>query len=412
MVSRRRNGLLAGLLALACGLAPATRAPAAQTDAPELRLEVLREAPSETPYPQEMVLLALHGSYQGTIAREELELPASPDFGWIELGADHWDETGGAGGRVRTFERGVALFARHSGRLVVPPFVHHLTLIDGQGQRYESAVASAPLLLEVQPKPAGIDWWLPAREVQLSERWSKPPGSLAPGELAQRSVTLEAAGVGPELLPPAPVLRAAGLSVFSDPEERATRLTPEGPVSSVTWHWTVRLFSDTTPTLAALSIPWFDTKTREMRQATLPPRRLGRSAAGPGPERGLALRLAVPGGFLAGFLLGLLLLLPGWRLRPRAEILAGLDRFGLSLAPEARALRTAARQGDPAAVRAAALRLLRRRRALRRDPPLPQAVELQLRRLDRLLFGPPGTGEPPDLGALARGLLRARRGAL
>lgn len=403
----RCRRLLALLLATLLGLGRIATAEAA-ADAEEATLEVVLEPLGEAPFEQEMVLLTIHGSYRGTITRERLEQPSSPDFGWMQLGTNQWSDESARGRQARRFERRIAIFPQRSGRLEVPSFVHHLTLLDDQGRRREIAVRSAPVSFAVRPRPAGVDWWLPARAVRLTEAWDRPPDQLGLGELARRSVTLEVEGVGPQQLPPPPAMRAVGLVAFADPEERSTRLTPDGPVSSVTWHWTVKPITDANAMLEAVTIPWFDTVARAWREVVIPAQPVGLAAAAlTAGSRSLADRLALPIGLLAGFGLGLLLLLPGLRLRTRAELARLPARLGLLPDAEARALRRAARRGDLPAVRTAAYRLLG-------DTPrrsLPHRLARELAHLDRLLFGRQEKTVPLDLRGLVRGLLKVRRTA-
>ncbi len=65
-------------------------------------------------------------------------------------------------------------------------------------------------------------------------------------------------------------MRAAWLISFTAPEERATTLTPDGPVTTVTWRWSLRPKTGEPGVLPAVEIPWFDTTARAMRIATIP----------------------------------------------------------------------------------------------------------------------------------------------
>lgn len=401
---------LACLLVVACFAAGA--GPGAAASADDASLELVLEPLAERPYEQEMLLVTVRGFYRGTIAHEHLEQPRSSDFSWMQLDDNRWSDAHARGRQARSFERRIAVFPQRSGRLEIPSFVHHLTLIDAQGRRYEQSVRSAPLVIDVQPRLPDPDWWLPARALHMTEEWDRPPEGLGLGELAHRSITLEAEGIGPEQLPPTPALRSSGLVTFADPEERSVRLTPDGPVSSVTWHWTVKPVSDAIGVIEPVTIPWFDTQARVERKAVVPAAQVGLATARPtaGP-RSLADRVVMPAGLLGGFACGLVLLLPGLRLRGRAEFARLVGRFGLKPDRSASALRRAAARGDAGAMRSAASRLFRAHRSRGGSGSSPNAstVERELSRLDRYLFGPPDGRRELDLRALARNLLRARR---
>ncbi|MGX7704050.1 hypothetical protein [Methylobacterium sp. Gmos1] len=377
--------LLAGLLAAS---------PALALEDGNLALSVTAEVPgSAAPYPREMVLLRIRGTYRAQIALEDLRQPSLPHFAWTQLGRDRWFRTTIQGQEARGFERTVAVFPQGAGRFVVDPFVHRLTVVDG-GERRLIEVRSNPLPLAVAAwqGPGGPDapepWWLPAEGLTVTDVWEPEPESLRLGEPARRTVTLEARGLTADALPPRPTLRTRGILTFAGPVERQTRITPAGPVARATYRWDVRPGVPEPITLQAISIPWFDTKARVMREAEIPARIVGARAArstdaAPPPP-------ASP-----------------WR-----ALAAGLAAFGLAFsawglsrreAPPLRALARAARRRDPRGFRAAL------DHAARRDPARAAAWRADLRTgprlaaLDAALFG---TGEAPvpDLAGLARDL--------
>ncbi len=384
---------------------------AAETvDPADAFLELIVEPLSAPPFEQEMVLLTVRGFYRATISRQELEQPESKGYGWMQLGRDRWFDTSVGGRQGRGYERTIAIFPQRSGQLEIDPFAHQLTLLSRGGGRFKHEVRTEPLVLTVRPKPVGDAWWLPARDVKVTDSWDQPADQLAFGQTARRTVTLEVQGVGPELLPPIPPLRAPGVISFADPEERTTELTPEGPVSRVTWRWTVKPLSDAIGTLEAVTIPWFDTVAREAREIALAPQRVALAAttavvADDGsPTDGLAAN-AVAAGLIAGFIFGVGLMVPGLRIRSRAELARLLRR----LVPdsETRALRRAARHGDVRAVRVSAHRLLRRGRDS--DRPHDSAIDGLLAPLDRSLFAPPAAALKIDLRKLVQNFLAASK---
>jgi hypothetical protein len=375
------------------------------------RLLVDIETLPEAPYEQEMVLITIRGFYPFTIALSDLRHPSFRNFGWMQLGRDRWFEVQGQ--QMRGFERTMAVFPQRAGRLTIEPFVHHLTLVTPDGRRIEHDFASAPVTMEIRPKPAAAGWWLPVRGARATDQWDVPPDRLAPGQTAVRTVTLEADGIAPELLPPPPPMRAPGLIVFADPPERSTTLTQRGPVSRVTWRWTVKPATPRVSELETVTIPWFNTITRQPHEIVLAPQHvaLAGSIAEPKGQEELVRNLAayaLPAGLLSGFLAGLALLLPGLRFKTRDE-LAKVVRRALPDS-DVWALRRAAWTGDAAQVRLIANRLIRRDREAGRDPALGADVLDGLKTLDMRLYGPAGAGgRPIDFWRFTRQLLRARR---
>ena len=89
----------------------------------DLSLTVTAEVPGgATPYPREMVLLRIRGTYRAPIALEDLRQPSLPHFGWTQLGRDHWSRVTIQGQEARGFERTVAVFPQGPGRFVIEPW--------------------------------------------------------------------------------------------------------------------------------------------------------------------------------------------------------------------------------------------------------------------------------------------------
>jgi hypothetical protein len=208
-------------------------------------------------------------------------------------------------------------------------------------------------------------------------------------------------------------MRAPGLIVFADPPERSTTLTQRGPVSRVTWRWTVKPATPAVSELETVTIPWFNTITRQSHEIVLAPQRVALSGSIAEPKGGQELArdlaaYALPAGLLSGFLAGLALLLPGLRFKTRAE----LTKIARRALPDSDvwALRRAAWTGDARQVRLIANRLIRRDREAGRDPVLGADVLNGLKMLDMRLYGPAGSGGGRlDLRRFARQFLRARR---
>ena len=374
-------------------------APALALDEGDLTLTVTPEVGGNAvPYPREMILLRIQGTYRTQITLEELRQPPLQNFSWTQLGRDRWFKTSVDGLEARGFERVVAVFPQAAGRFTIDPFVHRLTVVDGGGRRVVD-VRSSPVPVEVKAwtGPGGPDvkepWWLPASAVTVTDVWSPEPETLRVGESARRTVTIEAKGMTGDGLPPRPILRSRGVLTFAGPIDRQTAITPSGPVSRATYQWDVRPGVAEPVTLAAIQVPWFDTVTRTMREAEIPARIVG-SRAKVDPDEADAPPPASP-----------------W-----LAVLAGLGAFALGLplfaragrAPDPRAallrrLARAARRGDARAFRS---------HLAAADPALAAhwagdpGTAPGLAALDRALFGE-GTTPLPDLRRLARTLARS-----
>ncbi|MCJ2045813.1 hypothetical protein MKK58_14925 [Methylobacterium sp. J-078] len=407
---RNRRGVLAAGLAFVL-LAPLPLR--AEIGPGDLTLTVTPERNGNAdPFSREMVLLRIHGVYRQPILLEEVIQPSLANFSWTQLGRDAWSKTRLPDGQVAiAFDRVVAIFPHHPGDFTIDPFLHRLTVNDG-GKRVVVDVPSAPVTLPVATwtKPVGgpdakEPWWLPAKDVTITDSWSPDPETVKLGETTRRIVTLEAQGMVAEGLPPRPVMRTRGILTFAGPVTRETLITPSGPVARVTYQWDVRPAIEEIIPLDAIVIPWFDTVSRTLREAEIPARQIG----GGLPDRDdeakpvlAASPIVVASAAVTAFGLGLALLGFGSGGAGRRR-LDGRTR---------RALRRAATARDPRAFRAALAPALQGdpdlARAWRRQPDIAAGLDA----LDRSLYAPgaPETQGPgPDLAGLAAGLSRPVR---
>jgi hypothetical protein len=382
------------------------------------RVEAIVESSAAKPYPGEMVLLRVRTTLFGkALALEQLVQPALQNFAWVQLVADRWFTTTIDGREALRIERLLALFPTRSGSLTIDPFVHHLTLAQGDNSRRVVDLKSAPVEVDVEPWTApkgGPDdtgaWWLPARSLTVTDRWDPDPERIPLGETARRTVVVEASGLGAERLPPEPKLRSPGVITFAHPVERKTLLDANGPIARVVYRWDVRPATAHAAVLEAISIPWFDTTTREMRDAVLPARRI----AFAGQDSGVARegsswrhRVARSAAYLSGltaFLVGSAVLL----LRPRGDGAGARPTFmRLCAWRDLRPLRRAARSGNARAFRAAVWELSRRDGAPSRAWLAAPPVNAALTALDLHLFGQ-GESAAPDLRVVVAAIHEAR----
>ncbi|TXM76027.1 hypothetical protein FV226_02200 [Methylobacterium sp. WL12] len=398
---RHARGWIGALLALLFVTQPAR----AEVEPGDLTLTVTPELNGNAaPFVREMVLLKIHGVYKQQILLEEVIQPTLANFSWSQLGRDRWSKTKLKDGQSAiAFDRVIAVFPHHAGDFTIEPFDHRLTINDN-GDRRVVDVRSGPIALPVATwtkEGGGPDakepWWLPAKDVTITDSWSPDPETVKLGDTTRRIVTVEAQGMVAEGLPPRPVMRTRGILTFAGPVTRETLITPAGPVARATYQWDVKAGVPEIIPLDAIVIPWFDTVSRTMREAEIPARQIGGGL--PDREGDLAPPLAAApwvaaAAALAAFGLGLALIGFG----------TGAGALRLPRGTRA-ALRRAAGTGDAVGFRAVTLSA---------EPDLAQAWRADpdtaagLAALDRALYAPAGPAKP-DLKSLARRLSRPVR---
>jgi hypothetical protein len=328
--------LLAVLLLLLWSARPAP--------AQEMRLQILH--PHGNPVVGEMIPLTIRAEYDATVNLSELIFPDSPGYDWMQLDVDDWHRERIKGRMWQIFQRKLAVFPREAGPLTVGPLTHALTITGTNGQQRRIEVTSPAITIDVKPFPVDAAP-LSARRLTLTDELSSDPAQLQDGELLIRRVTIRAEGALSHQLPPRPDLRERWLKSFTQPEQRSTEPTPEGPVSTVVWEWTMQPITGEPAVLKAFAFPWLDTESRQVEVAAMKPIPFGFASfaaniadAGQARARLALMSVAL---VLLGVMLGLTLLLWGQGLRPPAAIRRAISRWRFS--PHVRAMRKAAGEG-------------------------------------------------------------------
>ena len=258
---------------LTCG-ERACAAPGGATVDPSIgRVEVTLDLPKDKPYVGEMIMLRMRSFVRADIVLDDIRQPPLINFDSQQLGRDRPIQAMVDGYRVAGVERDLAIFPQQPGRLIIDPFVRHVTIVQGENQRAEADFQSKPVYVDVQTYAAinkGDAWWLPAKSLTLTDTWSTPPDEIKPGTLARRTITIEAVGLTGDRLPPAPEMLAPGTIAFKGPAERSTTITPDGPVAHATYRWDLRPVSASPAKMPVVNVAWFDTGERRMRDAAIP----------------------------------------------------------------------------------------------------------------------------------------------
>jgi hypothetical protein len=372
-------------------------------------IELIVSTNGVTPFPEEMVLLKVRTIlFHGEVTHQELEQPSLENFSWMQLGSDRSYRTMIDGAPAIVFERLLALYPVKSGKLVIGSFVYHLALVNNDNVRRKVDLRSPQSYVDVgawtaaHGGPARANW-LPASSFSITDKWNPEPDQLTSGTVAHRTVTIEAKGITADRLPAAPHVHAPGAIIFRGTVERTTTMTPTGPIARAVYRWDLALTTSLPVAVAGVHIPWFDTTSRQMRDAIIPARTLAYAAAtsehsGQGTSSIGGFTLAATG--FAAFLAAWMIL--GFRVggdRPHTSIAGQLRAWR-----ELKEIRGAARSGDPGRFRSAISALSRH------DPAEWQAcletpsVRNGLATLDQYLFGSHG-GARPNLRALSKSIV-------
>ena len=144
------------------------------------------------------------------------------------------------------------------------------------GRRLRMASSAIELQVKSVPDDFPGEVWLPARELNLTEKWSLDPESLEVGDSTTRTLTLIAKGLQGSQLPPLSSIQATmnipELRFYPDQESieqseladglQGQRIQSEALVARSGGNWT----------LPEIRIPWWNTETDTLQFAVLPAR--------------------------------------------------------------------------------------------------------------------------------------------
>ena len=207
----------------------------------------------------------------------------------IELAGDERQYESVLNGRAyNVVERVIALYPQESGEIEISPARFEARVLrDGRitGRKVFESESHKVTVLPIPAPPTDMPdaVWLPARDVQLSEEWSRPPDEMEAGEPVTRVVTLTALGQIETQLPTVEAAEVDGLNIYADMPELSRAIEADGIRGVRKDQFAIIGLVGGELELPQLDVPWWDTQAGEWRVATLPARTLTVAGAEPPP---------------------------------------------------------------------------------------------------------------------------------
>jgi hypothetical protein len=207
----------------------------------------------------------------------------------VELAGDERQYESVLNGRAyNVIERVIALYPQESGEIEISPARFEARVLrDGRitGRKVFESESHKITVLPIPAPPADMPGaaWLPARNVQLSEEWSRPPDEMKAGEPVTRIVTLSALGQIETQLPAAEAPEVDGLNIYADMPELGRVIEADGIRGVRKDQYVIIGLVGGELELPELEVPWWDTESGEWRVATLPARTLTVEGGEPPP---------------------------------------------------------------------------------------------------------------------------------
>lgn len=174
-------------------------------------------------------------------------------------------------------ERVYALYPQESGSIEITPARFEARVLRNGRITGRKVFESEPLSVTVLPipdLPAEFPdaTWLPAKDLQLAEDWSRDVAEMKAGEPLTRRVTVSALGQLETQIPALDPPDTPGINVYPDKPE-LTRTVEAGGIRGVRSDQYAMIGVTAGPVvLPALEVPWWNTRTRDWEVARLPER--------------------------------------------------------------------------------------------------------------------------------------------
>lgn len=233
------------------------------------------------------------------IKSAELVAPQSSAFELVQRGEDRVSQATRNGQTVNVIERTYMLKPQEKGAIEIPPFVLRGSVADPSARgrdpfadfqgfpgfpssmfndMFDSgkpfAVRSEPIKLTVRADPNAASgqhqWFLPAKNVKLTAKWSPEHPVFREGEAVTRRVSLLALGASTVQLPDLSFENTDGARIYLDDTQTGEDQTADGTVARKDFLVSVVPTRGGEITLPEIKVNWTDSVSGEAKTATLP----------------------------------------------------------------------------------------------------------------------------------------------
>ena len=253
-------------------------------------------ATPEAPYQNQQVILTLRLLYNTDLAQGRLYEPEiESDFIALRSGQDQKIQQVIDGHQFEGIERKIHIFADTVGINEIPSARFRGELSTNSESGRKILRISKALTLPVKSRPANYqgNFWLPARELQISQSWDNELTDLTASDTIKRTILIEATGLAAEFLPENLLEEYAHpVKIYPDQAIRNNRFIDENVAGRLEQSYAVILPESGLVELPEITLSWWDTDSSVERQLTLPSVELDIKPSSPATLDGSANRAA------------------------------------------------------------------------------------------------------------------------
>lgn len=274
-----------------------TDAPTADSSDADVLIET--SVSTHDPYVQQMVIYTIKIYHAVELTEGTLSEPEAGSAVIQQLGDDDVSREYRNGHSYRVITRRYAIFPQASGNLELPapvldaaiperhqrqnpiqdffgndPFFDSPSFDSFFTQTRPIRVRGAAIAIHVKPKPSSYQehYWLPAKQLELTEDWDLPDTPLKVGEPITRSVTITAQGLTAGQLPRPEVPQLPNAGVYADKPQESTSTTADTVTGQLRQRIVFVPNQSGRLEIPGIRITWWNTETQQAAVAELPPR--------------------------------------------------------------------------------------------------------------------------------------------
>lgn len=236
-------------------------------------IDIAQTVSEARPWLQEELVLDIRVRHRHPVFEEDIALPDLSGLGAVPVFTDRRTIEQADGGWTVIAWR-YLLHPEHSGAIEIAPARYAATLARSRAERARVSLQSERIVLDVRPAAKSGVWWLPARNLSMTDTWSKDPTTLSAGDEVERVITVEAIGVRPEQLPDVAMDETRGLLVTPAGEERTSTIGETGTKARADFRFKIRALSPTAIFVDTIRLVWWDTLANAPRETIVPARRI------------------------------------------------------------------------------------------------------------------------------------------
>lgn len=246
--------------------------------------ELFLEAELEQPqlYVQQLSYYKVTIYFNGELQRGSLSEPVLEGASISQVGQDSENSALINGTRYRTITRRYAITPQRSGSFTITPPTFNGEMIDRDSARYNYFARTKAVVQQAQPIDVTVNpipdnfpgTWLVAGLVTLTEEWSPELAELKQGEPVTRTITLSAVDVAENQLPEIKQGYPEGLRLYQEQPQAKSAERNGRLVAQKVFTTAVIANKAGELELPAVTLPWWNSQTNKVEQASLPARTL------------------------------------------------------------------------------------------------------------------------------------------